>query len=320
MENLPIEIKETNNNLEVFKEENLIALFDKVKNEVIHEVPDVDSKEGRARIKSLASKISSSKTAIDKPLRDKLREIKAQPKMLEKVGRENIQRFDLLKADILKPLEEAMKPQTDLLNFLKSEIDVTTTIELKQLIEEIEEVDLNAFWPELQKKAKAAKDAALILANDALQRAEQNEEIERLRAEQARMVQEEHDREVAAQAAEWQRKQMEREAFEAKQREQQLIFDAQEAKKCQAEAAEQAERDAIAAAELAAKQERERYEAEQEEAERLAKQRADDKENRIQKNRAALVALIAEGLSEEDGKKVIVAIAKGLVPNVRIMY
>ena len=91
--------------------ESLEDLFAKVKAEVEAHVPDIETVEGRKHIKSLAAKISSSKTAIDKPMRDYLREIKALPKVVEKNARESVERFDALRDATLKPLNDAQAHQ-----------------------------------------------------------------------------------------------------------------------------------------------------------------------------------------------------------------
>ncbi len=92
-------------------------------------------------------------------------------------------------------------------------------------------------------------------------------------------------------------------------------------------AAEKARQDAIAAAEkakrdaeAAAQREREKIEAERKaEAEAAAKREANTK-HRAKINNEALAVLVSLGLTEEAGKTVIQAIAKGEVPHVAISY
>ena len=102
----------------VFEAANLETLYKQVEAEVSAEVPDVETVEGRKRIKSLAANVASSKTAIDKPIRDYLRAIKEQPKLLEKNARESCERFDALKAKLLAPLEAAQAAQDAILERL----------------------------------------------------------------------------------------------------------------------------------------------------------------------------------------------------------
>jgi DNA repair exonuclease SbcCD ATPase subunit len=362
MENLPIEITETQaTNLptlpSMFSAENLEALFKQVEDEVKDEVPDVETEEGRARIKSIALKIAKSKTAIDTPIRDHLRAMKAIPKVLEANARESIERFDSLKAKVLAPLEAAQAKQDELINWMVGVPAWCNSCEQSSLVEgvvaDLAAVDLSQFWPELAKKAKQHHEASTIIANDTLKRLrnqeEQAAEIERLRKKDAERERAEHERKIAEAAAEkarederqraqLEREQAERRAVEAKQREEQQRLAAEQAKRDaeaaeqrrieaeklaeqqRIEAAEKAKRDAAEAAELAAKQERERIEAEEAESKRLADARAADKEHRIKVNRAAMVALMSEGFSEEDAKKIVTAVAKGLIPNIIITY
>lgn len=343
----------------VFEAANLETLYKQVEAEVSAEVPDVETVEGRKRIKSLAANVASSKTAIDKPIRDYLRAIKEQPKLLEKNARESCERFDALKAKLLAPLEVAQAKQDALLERLAEILrlcsDVGTDAAMaRSMAVESEAVDLDAFWPELAKKAKTAKEAAVSACMVTVERLEREEaqaaELERLRLEAAAREQADRDRRIAEEAAERarmaaeqrareEREAVERRAVEAKQREEsakmeaerqrQLAEQAEARRKADAEAAEQrrveaetnAQRQAQEAAQRAAEAERQRAAAEAAEFERQAKAREADKSHRIAVNRAALAALVAEtGLTEEQGKAVIRAIGQKLIPAVSISY
>ncbi|HDX0880646.1 TPA: hypothetical protein RNS96_001030, partial [Stenotrophomonas maltophilia] len=82
--------------------------------------------------------------------------------------------------------------------------------------------------------------------------------------------------------------------------------------------------EAVAAAERRAQEEAERAERErqaQADAQRKADEaRAADVEHRRSINRAAMAALIAQGISEDDAATVITAIVQGKVPAVAIRY
>lgn len=343
----------------VFEAANLETLYKQVEAEVSTEVPDVETVEGRKRIKSLAANVASSKTAIDKPIRDYLRAIKEQPKLLEKNARESCERFDALKAKLLAPLEAAQAAQDAILERLAEILrlcsDVgTDAAKARAMASESEAVDTDAFWPELAKKAKTAKEAAVSACMVTVERLEREEaqaaELERLRLEAAAREQADHDRRIAEEAAERarlaaekrareEREAVERRAVEAKQREEsakmeaerqrQLAEQAEARRKADAEAAEQrrleaeanAKRQAEEAAQRAAEAERQRLEDEAAERDRQIKIREADKNHRIAINRAALAALVAEtGLTEEQGKAVIRAIGQRLIPAVSINY
>ena len=343
----------------VFEAANLETLYKQVEAEVSAEVPDVETVEGRKRIKSLAANVASSKTAIDKPIRDYLRAIKEQPKLLEKNARESCERFDALKAKLLEPLDAAQAKQDAILERLGEILrlcsDVgTDAATVRSMASESEAVDLASFWPELAKKAKTAKDAATSACAVTVERLDREEaqaaELERLRLEAAAREQADRDRKIAEEAAERarlaaeqrareEREAVERRAVEAKQREEsakleaerqrQLAEQAEARRISDAEAAEQrrleaeanAKRQAEEAAQRAAEAERQRLEDEAAERDRQIKIREADKSHRIAVNRAALAALVAEtGLTEEQGKAVIRAIGQKLIPAVSISY
>ena len=337
----------------------LEAFYKKVEAEVTAEVPDVETPEGRANIKALAAKVASSKTAIDKPIRDHLRAIKAIPKILEANARESIERFDNLKATVLAPLEAAQSPQDAILAMLagiptRCASEFTTSDSVRPALAEVEAVNLDDFWPELRKKAKAASETALTMLRDTLERLEREEataaELARLQAEAAIREQQERERLIAEEAARKAREEeeararrdredAERRAAEARQREEQAKLDAKMAEQRAKQAEEQRRLDAEAAErrriadeqaaverqrlaeQQAAQAERDRIAEEERQAEIARKAREDDKAHRTAINRAALNALMAEtGIDIEMGKKVLTAIGKGLVPNVRILY
>ena len=253
--NLPIEITEVETGdmpqlPTVFGSENLEALYKQVESEVKSEVPDVETEEGRKRIKSLAAKISSSKTAIDKPIRDHLRALKSIPKVLEQNARESIARFDALKAETLEPLSKAQEEQDAMLNKLGAipasclDANATSAIAADNLAY-AESIDLELFWPELKKKAKTAKETAIDVAKNALDRISAAEaqaaELERLRLEAEAHAQAERDRKIREEAeakaraeaeakARYEREQAERRAVEAKQREEAQHMAAEQAK------------------------------------------------------------------------------------------
>ncbi len=341
-----------------FNEDALINAYKRIEKEAKSEVPDIETEEGRKHIKEMARKVAASKTAIDTPIRDYLRMIKAQPKVLEKNARESKQRFDDLKAEILKPLEEAQKSQDDVINWLNNvpsdcgnpEINSKT---LANIIETINGYTDELVWPELKKKFKVAHENALTTATVTLERITEQEkqaaELAELRAKQAKAEEEERNRKIAEEAAakaraeaeqkaQQERESLERRAAENKHREEQAAIREEQAKQVaieseknriaeverskarEAEALKQAEEKSRLAAEEAIEAEKRRaIEAEKEQA-RLAKARAEDKELRIKVNRANLVVLIAAGFSDEDGKKFIKMVARGELPDIKIHY
>ena len=332
--------------------------FDTYSAEINAEVPQIDSEEGRRRIKGLAAEINKKLSEVDAPMRDYLRDIKKQPKLIEAIAKENKEKYTSLRADILRPLEEAQKWQDEELATLNEipticgQHDITST-RLNEIIEQVESFDIETVWTELKKKFKVAHENALTTARVTLERVEAAEaqaaELEELRRKQAAAEQEERDRklredaeksarEEAERKAQKEREDIERRAVEAKQREEaakaaeaKAIRDAELAEERRTQEdidskarEEQAKIDAEAAAkrqaEQAAENERKRIAHEQEQERKEAVKREQDKKHRTQINRAALVSLLAIGISEEDGKTVIKAIARGEVANCKIFY
>lgn len=171
-------------------------------------------------------------------------------------------------------------------------------------------------------------------AKEAQQRAEEAErqaeaERQRIAEEAARVAREKAEAEAraAAAAAEAERERIDRERQEAEQRAAKAEQDRKDAEERARLAAEQAERDRIAAAEkaeqdrlAAIEEERKRVADEQAAAEAEAKRREADEQHRAAINRAALDAFVALGLDEANAKKVIIAIAQRLIPNITIQY
>ena len=336
----------------------LSQTFEEYSAEVAAEVPRIDSKDGRARIKVLAAEINKKLLESDTPIRDYLRDIKKQPKIIEAMAKANKEKYTELRADISKPLQEAQAGQDVILQMLndvplKCAAQGITSEEIKELIKHAAECPIDSVWPELKKKFKVAHENALTTARVTLERVEAAEaqaaELAELRRKQEEAEREERERKIREEAeqkareeaerkAQKEREDIERRAVEAKQREE-AAKAAEERAKRDAELAEQrrkeqaeqqaireaqAKKDAEAAAqrqaEEAAAAERQRIEDEQKEAERQAKQREENKKHRTAINRRNLAVLLAMGISEADGKKVITAIAREELPDIRIKY
>lgn len=341
-----------------FDAEILEKHFKKVEDEVKGEILDVDTEDGRKRIKTIAADINKSKNVLDEPMRAHLRALKAIPKVLEKNARESKQRFESLRESVLEPLEEARKSQDELIVWLNNvpvncSAPNVTSEQIKMYIADVEAIDHDLIWPELKKKFKVAIDNATTTSTVTLERVEHQEkqaaELEELRKKQAIAEQEEHDRKVAEAAriqaekeaeakAKAEKEAIERRAVEAKQREEKALADAEQAKREAEQAKIDAENEAIEnekrkeqalidakkreeeAAEKAAKDERIRLEEIEAQEKQDALDRENDKQHRAKINRSILVALIAEGFDEEMAKKFITVVAKQKLPDIKIMY
>lgn len=223
------------------------------------------------------------------------------------------------------------------------------------LFSELEEkIIVDEKFEEFEAEAHRAKEAALTKLRAAFdeqqKRAAEQAEIERLRQEAAEREQKEREERIAREAKEAAereaqtridaeriaRENAERATRDAEARAKQQAIDAESARlkaKTDAEAAERkakedAKRQAVEAeqrikqeAEAAAQRERDRIE-QQKQAELAAQQnREADQKHKAAINNKALIALIDKaGLSEEQARSTVVAIAKRQIPAISISY
>lgn len=314
------------------------SLFDRMAEQARSIVPDVSTKKGREAIASQAYKVSKSKTAVDNHGKELVAGIKAQAAVIDKDRKAWRDQCDALRDEIRKPLDDWEQAEKDRVAICRGFLEEITELatpeflgnsvwQLKGYIETLENLKINSRFMEFEQEAKLAKFETLELLRSALASREKYEaeqaELERLRqAEQARL-QQERDAKIAHEAAEKATREAEekarfeaecvqREKLEAERREAQLKADK-----------EAAELRAVQAAE----NERKRIESEQAakaEAERKAEEaRLADVEHRRKINNEAFNAILDLNLGvihEEQVKKIIGAIAKGLIPHVSIKY
>ncbi|WP_180110750.1 hypothetical protein [Acinetobacter sp. YH12098] len=309
-------------------------LFERIAQEARSHVPDVTTKKGRDQIGSLALKISKSKTFIEKCGKELVAEQKAQIKLIDDDRIATVKKFDELRNEILAPRdawEQAEKDRVakheNAILVIKEHLQELSTLDSSYIanrIEHLENFDVDYTFEEYEEQAKLAKFETLEVLRKALADREKLEaeqaELERLRqAEQARL-QREHEAQIAREAAEkatreaeekarFEAERVEREKREAEQREARL--------KAEKEAAE-------LRAQQAAETERKRIEAEQfaqAEAERKAAEaREADVAHKKQICSEALKGLTDLSVNVDQGKAILNAINKGLVPHVSIKF
>ncbi|KMY04288.1 phage protein [Pseudomonas syringae KCTC 12500] len=231
--------------------------------EVTAEVPDLATAKGRARIASLAAKVSKSKTAVEKPGRDYLKRLKEMPKVVETELREFVIKMDALRDATRKPLtdwEEANDKRIDAhsdgiqrIKDMAVFADTPSAENIARIIAELELVEINDSWEEFLAEAAQAKDRSLAtlrtLLTDRTKHEAELAAIAQFNAEQAKREQEKRDAEIARQAVERAQREAEQKALadrEAAARREQELKDQAEAQK---RAADQKLRDAEAEAE-----------------------------------------------------------------------
>jgi len=339
MEKFELEIADQNIVVAAFRKPGGTAeLFERIAQEARSHVPDVTTKKGRDQIGSLAMKVSKSKTLIEKCGKELVADQKAQIKLIDDDRIATVKKFDELRNEILAPRDAWEQTEKDrvakhenaiavirMVPSLAESLDAEWTAQnIKEAIETLENRVIDSSFEEYEQEAKLAKLETLESLRTALTIREKYEaeqaELERLRlAEQARLQREHEDR-IAREAAEratreaeekarFEAERVQREKAEAEQREARL--------KAEKEAAE-------LRAVQAAENERKRIEAEQvakAEAERKAAEaREADVAHKKQICSEALKGLTDLGVSVDQGKAILNAINKGLVPHVSIKF
>lgn len=321
--------------IEAFKVEGgTRALFERVSENARSVVFDIGVKKDRESLKSFAYSLARIKTTVDNHGKELVSGIKQQAAVIDadrKFWRDNM---ELLQEEIRKPLTDFEQAEAqrklnhehaiDLIKCKFFDYENADAASLKIEIEKLEAKVIDSSYEEYEEQAKLAKFETLEVLRKALGVREKFEseqaELERLRqAEQVR-IQQERDAQIAREAAEKATREAEEKArFEAErvQREKRESEQREARLKAEKEAAE-------LRAQQAAENERKRIEAEQfaqaEAARKAEEARLANVEHRKQICSEALKGLTDLGLSVDQGKAVLNAINKGLVPHVSIKF
>ena len=331
---------ESTNVLAIFTERNqLDEILKQVEMEVATFEHDLSNDARRKKTASLARKVASTKTYLDSLGKDLVADWKSKSKAVDENRKVMRDRLDELRDLARKPLTDWENEQAEIeaakaaaIEAERVKVEIENAHELavlmnadfdRQVAELAAKKEADRLAYEAELKAQAAAQAKLEAEqaakaeSDRVER-EKQEAIQReidARAEAKRQEQMRIDSEVAAKAAaekaEQDRIAAERRAIEAaKQAEQNRI--AAEAK---------AKADALAAAEKARLDEVERQRKEQEAIAAEKAAREANLEHRKSINNDILNALTNHaGLSSEQAKAVVVAMAKNLIPHVEVKY
>lgn len=270
---------------------------------------DLSKAKNRDAIKSLAYKVTQSKTYIDKAGKAVVDELKELPKKVDASRKQCRDELDALSEEIRQPVtawEDAEKARVAAEELVKQiERDHEEALQMNELhdLRKAEE-ERKRIEHENEIKRQAAEQARI----EAEQKAQRDREAAELKAKQEREAAELKARQEVEAAAK-----REREAREAQER----------AEREKQEAIAKAEREKLAAVEA------ERRKAEEAERARLAEverqkqeelKRQADTAHRAKVNNQAMQDLIAAGIPEGCAKACIIAIAKGSVSSVKINY
>ena len=319
--------------------------YQQIRNQVLSEVPDLNTKAGIARVKSLARIVSESKTAIEKPGRNYLKQLKEMPKVIEAELRDWVTKMDALRDEVRQPvteLEEKEKARIAALDQRLNEIhqigsvaglDILPSETITAWIGKLEAISVDATWDEYQDRAALAKEAAKVKLEAFLQTRltweAQQAEIARLKAEQEEKDRIQREQQIADRARHEAEQKALREKLESEQREQAAKDAAARAEREAVEAKERlareqqesAERERLAA-ERAAEQERQRIAQEEANLKAEEERRAADVEHRRTINRAVIAAIMAADttITAVQAEAVMKAIVLHKIPNTSIQY
>lgn len=339
MEKFELEIADQNVVVAAFRKPGgTTELFERIAQEARSHVPDVTTKKGRDQIGSLALKISKSKTFIEKCGKELVAEQKAQIKVIDDDRIATVKKFDELRNEILAPRDAWEQAEKD--RVAKHEHYIATirmaaslataadsewtAFTIKEAIQTLEDKVIDSSFEEYEEQAKLAKFETLEVLRKALVTREKYEaeqaELERLRQAEMLRQQQEREAQIAREAAEEATREAEEKArFEAERVQREKAESEQREARLKAEK-EAAELRAVQAAE----NERKRIEAEQiakAEAERKAAEaREADQAHKKLIYSEALKGLTDLGVSVDQGKAILNAINKGLVPHVSIKF
>lgn len=270
---------------------------------------DLSKAKNRDAIKSLAYKVTQSKTYIDKAGKAVVDELKELPKKVDASRKQCRDELDALSEEIRQPVtvwEDAEKARVAAEELVKQiERDHEEALQMNELYDlRKAEEERKRIEHENEIKRQAAEQARI----EAEQKAQRDREAAELKAKQEREAAELKARQEVEAAAK-----REREAREAQER----------AEREKQEAIANAEREKMAAVEA------ERRKAEEAERARLADierqkqeelKRQANKEHQRKFNREALQALTAAGFDDETATKFLELVIKGEVPHLSMNY
>lgn len=282
--------------------EQVDALVSRIEAEVRSHAADTSSAKGREAIKSLAYKVSRTKTAIDdagKALNEDARKQIGAVDAGRKVIRD---RLDALRDEARKPLDDWQTAEDARVESLKQRFAALDggradahcpSSQIKAVLAEIEAIEIGDDWQEYQGEAAIAKVKAVRELRASLEIAEKREadaaELEALRREKA--ARDEADRLAAEAAAEAERQRIAAEQAEARRL---------DAEKAEAERQARIEQEKQEAAERAAKAAEERARAEAARQAQEAEERAAAERHAAAARESALQRQVEEQKAETE--------------------
>jgi len=308
--------------------ESIIA---KIEEETRCIVIDATTNKGRKSAKSLAAKVSRSKTFIDdvgKGLNDERNRLNKEVNEKRNLAKD---RLDALRDEIKKPIIEWEEAEVSRVRKHQVAMDVfdldalnalSASDEIKSLISRIEATEVDASWEEFEADAKEAKASALVKFSAdydvSKDREDKEAELEKLRADAARRDEEDRKRKEDEEAKSREAERLESEARAKAQAEVRAKEKAekyrQETEKKHAQELEEARK----REEEAAQKERDRLAAEKLEEEAAQNRRKADAANR-RRIRSEIVKTLSD-LKPANYEEMVDAMIAGEVPYVKVQF
>lgn len=202
--------------LEVFSNNGLDPIIDRIEKEVKAVVLDISTESGRKQIASLAYRIAQSKTALDKMGKDLVSGWKEQARKVDQERARAWDRLEALQKEIRQPLTEWENGEKERVQAHENELvmlgQCATYVELNDLpADQIEGLIAKANeiagrnWEEFAVRASQTKDDVLARLTKRLEARRKHDaeqaELERLRKEEAERRQREHEERLKEEAA-----------------------------------------------------------------------------------------------------------------------
>ncbi len=289
---VPINLDEKQAALLFATDDEFEALFNKIKKQAEAHEPDVTTSKGRDEIKSLAYKITRTKTALDEMGRRVKEEAQKTVTQVDATRKKMRDMLDELKVSVREPLtlfeaEQAEKDQAvnqslNRLAELKNVRFNATPEDIAQMQSEVQDIATRNDWRGKEEKAADLIDVCRKIHAQAFSAAQERKRMEeenaRLQAERQQAEAQERERAAQQQAEEQER-----------QRQEQTRKDADEAQKAEIERLKREKKEAdqrVRDAEEAAQRQKEQFEKERIEKERAEAERV-HQEELAQKRRKA---------------------------------
>lgn len=297
---------------------------------------EITKEETRKAIKAKAKMVVSSKTfleAIGSELTEEWRANTARVNSQKNLAKEKL---DKLRDSILSPVKEyedefkkraiALAERIEKMNNVRSLMTIKTPKEtLEANLAGLKRVSLeDEDWGELEPKAYQAKDLSIKHIEDILadkdKYDEEQKELEELRAFKEQKKKQEEEEAQRKIKDEQEKEELKRKLLEAEEREQKAKLDAENAeKKKQEDLVKEEERKKKEIAEAEARAIREAEEKKLADQERIIKENEAIENRRVVHNNI-LSSFLEFGISEDEGKNIISAIAKNKIPHLSISY